>query len=653
MHGRQSSLILPCATEDDKHARTHGLFAYVPDAAPVVRYNSLVAETASMPRTLRVTAWARTGANPDAPLQLCELDDPLARERYNPAPTTAAAAAADTAGAFSVSPPCALSISTSSQPSTTDAPAPAVATAAAAAAAAAGGDVEVMGVEHVSRPIWAVQFHPESICTPSGVLLFRRFRELAQSLPRATVDGLLASTPNELRVSMVPSAASLSSSASSLTASSSTAFSSLLNTDSKTNLETSLTSQASPLSCSLVWSVLFEGDSQVPSAADVVALLRLSSPQANDASSSSSSSSPSTYIHAGPLAWLDSARLGADASSRYSYLSLDSPGQISYFTAERSHEAAAAMHLPRGALRETAQPVAVLEGPALSPTLLSANSDSSSSLTALGIASTILRLLKPARHMCLSSSPSNPTSLMHPAEATPSNDDMISLGSFVESAPFEMEGGLITWLGYELKSETLPGWMTVTSAPSTADDSFSSAVESKDGGDEHKILSPAQRIPDALFHLATRMLIWDHKTHTIFAATLVRSSSTATSSPVTASSSDSSSSSGGGRKHLQRRTVSEAMLAVAEQLLEEDEAVQWVHRMRSMVRGAQGKAAAALQSTPAPALATSSTSSDSQPINVHREDRAQYVRNVKEVCYGYLVFTGFLSLSCITFVCTT
>lgn len=32
-------------------------------------------------------------------------------------------------------------------------------------------DGEVMAVEHVERPLWGVQFHPESILTPSGGLL--------------------------------------------------------------------------------------------------------------------------------------------------------------------------------------------------------------------------------------------------------------------------------------------------------------------------------------------------------------------------------------------------------------------------------------------------------------------------------------------------
>jgi anthranilate synthase/aminodeoxychorismate synthase-like glutamine amidotransferase len=42
-------------------------------------------------------------------------------------------------------------------------------------------DGVVMGLAHVERPIYGVQFHPESIGTPSGVRLLRSFM---QSLPR-------------------------------------------------------------------------------------------------------------------------------------------------------------------------------------------------------------------------------------------------------------------------------------------------------------------------------------------------------------------------------------------------------------------------------------------------------------------------------------
>ncbi len=41
-------------------------------------------------------------------------------------------------------------------------------------------DGVVMGIEHSSRPLWGVQFHPESICTEYGHQLFENFYALAQ-----------------------------------------------------------------------------------------------------------------------------------------------------------------------------------------------------------------------------------------------------------------------------------------------------------------------------------------------------------------------------------------------------------------------------------------------------------------------------------------
>jgi len=38
---------------------------------------------------------------------------------------------------------------------------------------------EIMAMRHASRPVWGVQFHPESIGTPAGPLLLRNFLRLA------------------------------------------------------------------------------------------------------------------------------------------------------------------------------------------------------------------------------------------------------------------------------------------------------------------------------------------------------------------------------------------------------------------------------------------------------------------------------------------
>ncbi len=42
-------------------------------------------------------------------------------------------------------------------------------------------DGEIMGVHHVSHPTYGVQFHPESVLTPTGKRLLRNFKDLAES----------------------------------------------------------------------------------------------------------------------------------------------------------------------------------------------------------------------------------------------------------------------------------------------------------------------------------------------------------------------------------------------------------------------------------------------------------------------------------------
>ena len=36
-------------------------------------------------------------------------------------------------------------------------------------------DGEIMGIEHVTLPIFGIQFHPESILTPQGPILISNF----------------------------------------------------------------------------------------------------------------------------------------------------------------------------------------------------------------------------------------------------------------------------------------------------------------------------------------------------------------------------------------------------------------------------------------------------------------------------------------------
>jgi anthranilate synthase component II len=42
-------------------------------------------------------------------------------------------------------------------------------------------DGEVMGMHHVEHPTYGVQFHPESVLTPSGKRLLRNFQQLVES----------------------------------------------------------------------------------------------------------------------------------------------------------------------------------------------------------------------------------------------------------------------------------------------------------------------------------------------------------------------------------------------------------------------------------------------------------------------------------------
>jgi para-aminobenzoate synthetase len=50
-------------------------------------------------------------------------------------------------------------------------------------------DGVLMAVEHRERPLWGVQFHPESICTDHGRRLIENFRDLSERFPRRTSGG--------------------------------------------------------------------------------------------------------------------------------------------------------------------------------------------------------------------------------------------------------------------------------------------------------------------------------------------------------------------------------------------------------------------------------------------------------------------------------
>jgi len=41
-------------------------------------------------------------------------------------------------------------------------------------------DDEIMGMHHVEHPTYGVQFHPESVLTPSGKRLLRNFQQIVE-----------------------------------------------------------------------------------------------------------------------------------------------------------------------------------------------------------------------------------------------------------------------------------------------------------------------------------------------------------------------------------------------------------------------------------------------------------------------------------------
>jgi anthranilate/para-aminobenzoate synthase component II len=46
-------------------------------------------------------------------------------------------------------------------------------------------DGEIMGMRHEEQPIYGVQFHPESVLTPSGKRLLRNFLQIVEERGKA------------------------------------------------------------------------------------------------------------------------------------------------------------------------------------------------------------------------------------------------------------------------------------------------------------------------------------------------------------------------------------------------------------------------------------------------------------------------------------
>lgn len=66
-------------------------------------------------------------------------------------------------------------------------------------------DETIMGLQHQSKPLWGVQFHPESICTEYGMELLVNFRDMTQEFLRSRTSKEFFLLPPPEDISVVPS----------------------------------------------------------------------------------------------------------------------------------------------------------------------------------------------------------------------------------------------------------------------------------------------------------------------------------------------------------------------------------------------------------------------------------------------------------------
>ncbi|KAG2448362.1 hypothetical protein HYH02_006944 [Chlamydomonas schloesseri] len=162
VHGRVSRL---------RH-NGHGMFADIPSGPgfEVVRYHSLLVDEATLPACLQPVCWT-DGAHVAVKL----ARDAAAAGAGAPSGT---GSAAEPTGAAAVAEqrPCPTPEEAEAQP--------------AASCSGRGPEAELgtsllMGLAHRSRPHYGVQFHPESVATKYGIALLRNFRDLAAAHLRA------------------------------------------------------------------------------------------------------------------------------------------------------------------------------------------------------------------------------------------------------------------------------------------------------------------------------------------------------------------------------------------------------------------------------------------------------------------------------------
>ncbi|KAG2499934.1 hypothetical protein HYH03_002221 [Edaphochlamys debaryana] len=171
VHGRLSRL---------RH-NGHGLFADIPsgEGFEVVRYHSLLVDEASLPDCLEPVCWTAGG---HAAVKLARDASSAASTRgapgsqpQEPQPQADAQAAEASEGA-------------AAQP---------VVDGAEGSGPGEGGAL-LMGLAHRTRPHYGVQFHPESVATRYGIALLRNFRDLAAAALRRQPGRAAAQLPASL-----------------------------------------------------------------------------------------------------------------------------------------------------------------------------------------------------------------------------------------------------------------------------------------------------------------------------------------------------------------------------------------------------------------------------------------------------------------------
>ncbi|KAG2442591.1 hypothetical protein HXX76_002676 [Chlamydomonas incerta] len=150
----------------------HGLFADIPSGHgfEVVRYHSLLVDQATLPHCLQPVCWT-DGAH---------VAVKLARDAAGAAGTAGTDGPGQEAGAEGTA-----TEAEAERPESVEGAQPAASSSGRGQEGAQLGGSLLMGLVHRSRPHYGVQFHPESVATKYGIALLRNFRDLAAAHLRA------------------------------------------------------------------------------------------------------------------------------------------------------------------------------------------------------------------------------------------------------------------------------------------------------------------------------------------------------------------------------------------------------------------------------------------------------------------------------------